>query len=170
MQALHDRGVDVLGIDVLPEAIGAGRLRGAPVVEASVFGALPRAGGWRSVLLLDGNIGTGGDAAALLRRAADLLAPGGRALVELEPPGVGLTTSYGRLETPQRRSVLFPWGRVGADAADELAAASGFRVTTRWTAAARWFACLELMVGRSRVAVEVEHDGRRRDHEPVGNG
>jgi SAM-dependent methyltransferase len=143
VQALHDRGVDVLGIDVLPEAIEVGRVRGAPIIEASVFGDVPRPGEWRTVLLLDGNIGIGGDAVALLRRAGELLAANGRAFVELEAPGVGLATSYGRLETPQGRSALFPWGRVGADAVTELAAASGFRVSTSWSAASRWFACLE---------------------------
>ena len=35
-----------------------------------VFGAVPGAGRWRTILLLDGNIGIGGAPAALLRRAA----------------------------------------------------------------------------------------------------
>jgi hypothetical protein len=45
------------------------------------------------VLLLDGNIGIGGDPHRLLRRVRELLTPTGRLLVELDVDGV---TAVGR--------------------------------------------------------------------------
>ncbi len=85
--ALAERGVPVLGIDIRPGAVAAARSAGALVMLRDVFGRVPGAGRWMTVLLADGTIGIGGDPAALLRRAGELLAPQGRALVELAPAG-----------------------------------------------------------------------------------
>ena len=54
--------------------------------RCSVFGAVPRSGRWDTALLVDGNIGIGGGPVPLLRRVAELLAPGGQGLVEVEGP------------------------------------------------------------------------------------
>ena len=85
--ALARRGVDCLGIDVTPSAVRLARSRGATVVEGSIFDPVPRAGIWATGLLLDGNIGIGGDPVALLTRVASVLRPGARILVELGSPG-----------------------------------------------------------------------------------
>ena len=85
--ALAERGIPTLGIDITPYAVDLARSSGALVMLRDVFGRVPGTGRWMTVLLADGNIGIGGDPAALLRRAGELLAPEGRALVELEPPG-----------------------------------------------------------------------------------
>src|SRR5687768_14659686 len=85
--ALKRRGVPALGVDVSPFAVRLARRRGAPAMEGSVFAALPGAGRWRSALLLDGNVGIGGDPAALLRRVAAVLSDDGRVLVEIGAPG-----------------------------------------------------------------------------------
>ena len=138
--ALGARGIEALGIDVLPEALRVARRRGADVLQRSAFGAVPREGEWATVLLLDGNVGIGGDPAALLRRVRELLAPDGVALVELEGRGVGVQHGLGRIETPQGRSARFPWGRVGADAIGPLAEDTGFVVDELRCAAGRWFA------------------------------
>ena len=89
-----------------------------------VFGRIPAEGRWRHVLLADGNVGIGGDPAALLRRVAALLADAGTALVELDPPGTGLRREAARLEAG-----WFPWARLAVDAIDEPACAAGFRVS-----------------------------------------
>jgi len=138
--ALNERRVAALGIDVLAAAVRAGRRRGAAVEQRSVFDPGLQRGRWATALLLDGNVGIGGDPVALLRRVGELLRPGGHALVELEPPGVGLRTQVGRLETPAGSSAPFAWGRVGADGAHELAAAAGFAVDAPWERRGRWFA------------------------------
>src|SRR6185437_3825825 len=54
------------------------------------------------------------DLAALLRRVAELLAPQGRAIVELEPPGSLLRRENVRLCHGGSASAWFPWAYVGA--------------------------------------------------------
>ena len=83
VSALTERGVAALGVDIAETAValarGAGHRRRC---VRSVFSDLPGEGRWPTVLLMDGNIGIGGDPARLLRRVARLLAPGGRLIVE----------------------------------------------------------------------------------------
>ena len=86
--ALAERGVFALGIDISPNMLDAARARGANVLERSVFDRVPGASRWRTALLLDGNIGIGGDPVALLSRVTELLAPDGRIIVEIEPRDV----------------------------------------------------------------------------------
>ncbi len=139
--ALRARGIEALGIDVSPAALRVARRRGAPVVEGSVFARVPRAGRWRTCLLLDGNVGIGGDAAALLRRLAALMhADDGRVLVEVEPPGTRSGRISLQLVTETRASEHFPWARVGVDAIDAVSARAALRVEDVWSAGARWFA------------------------------
>jgi len=83
VQALAASGVDVLGIDLTPSMLDVARLRGAPVLAASVFDTLPRMGEWATALLLDGNSGLGGDPVRLLRRLRTVLRPEGQVLVDL---------------------------------------------------------------------------------------
>ena len=85
--ALCELGIAALGVDASPRAVDLARALGAATLERSVFDALPGEGRWPTVLLFDGNVGIGGDPATLLRRVGDLLAPHGRAFVEVEPPG-----------------------------------------------------------------------------------
>ena len=75
VRALSALGVAALGLDASQAAVRLARRRGAEVVHGSVFGDVPARGGWRTALLLDGNIGIGGDPAALLARVAGVLAP-----------------------------------------------------------------------------------------------
>jgi SAM-dependent methyltransferase len=140
--ALARRGVLALGVDVSPEAVRLARGRGAAVHEGSIFDRVPGAGTWRSALLLDGNVGIGGRPATLLRRIADLLAPGARVLVELEPPGRGERRERLRLETGAAVSGWFSWARVAVDAVDGPAGAAGLAVADRWCDDGRWFAAL----------------------------
>src|SRR5207249_2951296 len=71
--ALAEMGVPVLGIDVTADALAAARTRGALVLERSVFDRVPGAGRWGTALLLDGNLGIGGEPVMLLSRVASLL-------------------------------------------------------------------------------------------------
>jgi hypothetical protein len=105
-----------------------------------VFGRVPGTGRWMTVLLADGNIGIGGDPAALLRRAGELLAPEGHALVELEPPGSPLRLEQVRLRAAGLASAWFPWAFVGTDHIDDIARDAGFGQVETWTVDGRWFA------------------------------
>ncbi len=72
---LAARGVPALGVDLAPHAVALCRDRGGTALRRDLFGRLPGEGRWRHLLLADGNVGIGGDPAALLRRCARLLHP-----------------------------------------------------------------------------------------------
>lgn len=141
---LAERGLPVLGIDVVPEAVRQTCARGVEALRLSVFDPLPREGGWDTALLADGNIGISGDPETLVERIAELLAPRGRVVVELAAPGVGRSTRWVWLEAGGTRSRPFRWSVVGVDGVLDLARATGFAVTARAPfGAGRWLAVLE---------------------------
>lgn len=142
VRELARRGVRALGLDVSATAVAVARGRGAAAVEGDVFGPRIAAARWRTVLLLDGNIGIGGDPVALLVRVRQLLAPGGAVLAELDPPGTPSGPVRLRLDDGRRTSAPFRWARVAADAADGFAAAAGLGVADVWSDTGRWFARL----------------------------
>lgn len=121
-------GVSALGVDRSPRAVERARGLGAPVLRADVFASLPGEGRWRTVLLIDGNIGLGADPRRILRRSRELLADGGHCVVEFDAQHRGITTSAVRLETDDEAGPWFPWAAVGLDSADELAERSGMRL------------------------------------------
>jgi SAM-dependent methyltransferase len=140
--ALAERGVPALGIDVTPCAVRTARAAGALTLVRDVFGHVPGAGRWATVLLADGNIGIGGDPVALLRRVAELLGPAGKALVEVQPPGSPLRREQVRLRAAGKIGAWFPWAYVGADQVADLSRAAGLAAGESWTAGNRWFATL----------------------------
>ncbi|MGD9734654.1 MAG: class I SAM-dependent methyltransferase [Solirubrobacterales bacterium] len=139
--ALRGRGLEAVGVEISPRAAALARERGAAVIEGSIF-ALDLPARWATALLLDGNIGIGGDPAALLRTVAGLLRPGGTALVELEPPRTGSNLRRVRLEAARQRSAWIPWSVVAADEIEAVAAAARMGVDEAWTVEGRWFARL----------------------------
>ena len=141
-QALVLRGLRVLGVDVVPEAVQQTRARGVAALRRDVFQTLPGEGRWACVLLADGNIGIGGDPMALLRRVRGLLRPGGRAVVDLAPFGEGLVIRVVRVESDGWRSDGFRWALVGADVIEELALAAGLRAESVHEHRGRWHAVL----------------------------
>ena len=139
--ALTERGIPALGVDISRAAVARTRQAGAPALLRSVFDPLPGQGKWATVLLADGNIGIGGSPARLLRRCAQLLAPGGRILIEAEPGNVDEQMTA-RLEHPDgRRGPVFPWARMGTAAVRRAAADAGLHVTGQWQHADRAFVC-----------------------------
>ncbi len=141
--ALVERGHFALGIDVVGEAVGQTLQRGVNALHLDVFDQVPGEGQWGSVLLADGNVGIGGDPAALLDRARQLLAPGGRVVVEIEPPGVPESSQWVTLECEGHRSRPFRWSVLGVDDLDSPAAAAGLSVDVVTTIGnGRWVAVL----------------------------
>ncbi|MDX8149150.1 class I SAM-dependent methyltransferase [Lentzea sp. BCCO 10_0061] len=137
--ALLARHVQALGVDVSPEAIRRTTERGGIAIRRDVFDLLPGEGRWQHVLLADGNIGIGGDPAALLRRVHQLLKPSGTVVVEVEQPGSGLTIGQARVRTEGTRGEWFPWAWSDA----ESLTADGFFLLWQVERAGRWFACWE---------------------------
>ncbi|NKQ58423.1 class I SAM-dependent methyltransferase [Amycolatopsis sp. K13G38] len=125
---LTQRGVPAMGIDVSKTAVRLTRERGGVAIRRSVFDRIPGEGRWRHAILADGNVGIGGDPPALLRRVFQLLAPGGRALIELEPHG---TMRRDRVRVGD--GTWFPWAWLGVDALDDIARAASLRIA--WSAA-----------------------------------
>lgn len=120
-------GRRALGVDVSPGSVRLVEKRGLPVHLGSVFDDVPGAGSWDVVLLLDGNVGIGGDPAALLRRCADIGSATTRLVVETADQR-GLDRRFtGWVSTPGAEdSAGFPWAELGADALVAPAALSGW--------------------------------------------
>ncbi|GAA1863000.1 class I SAM-dependent methyltransferase [Pseudonocardia ailaonensis] len=135
--ALAARGVTTLGVDTSPVARALCRRRGAPMVRRDVFAPLPGEGSWAHVLLVDGNIGIGGDPVRLLTRAAALLGERGTVLVETAPePGewwCGTVRAGGV-------GAAVPWACVGSETLGALAPAAGLRVHGLSAGGSRTFA------------------------------
>ncbi|MBF4162268.1 methyltransferase domain-containing protein [Nocardioides acrostichi] len=118
-----------LGIDVVEEAVHQSRARGASALHRDVFDEVPGEGRWQTALLADGNVGIGGDPAALLGRVRELLDARGRLVVELAGPGVPSSARWATLEVGGvSRSRPFRWAVVGVDGVAELAASVGLGV------------------------------------------
>ncbi|KJS62256.1 class I SAM-dependent methyltransferase [Streptomyces rubellomurinus] len=140
--ALLALGVPVLGVDVTGAAVARTVGLGGPALCRSVFDRLPAEGRWGAALLADGNLGIGGDPGALLRRGAELIAPDGQLLVEVEPREVE-ERALVRVEGPDGRlGPAFPWARLGTAAALRRARAAGLVEAERWTSYGRRFLAL----------------------------
>ena len=139
--ALTERGIPALGVDTSAVAVTLTRQAGAPALLRSVFDPLPGQGRWATILLADGNIGIGGQPALLLGRCAQLLAPGGRMLIEADPGEVDEQLTARLEHADGRRGAAFPWARMGAGALTRAAAQAGLHVTRQWWWAGRVFVC-----------------------------
>jgi len=139
---LRELGKPGLGVDLSPVAVELARGRGATAINGSLWAGVPDAGTWRTILLLDGNIGIGGAPILLLRRAAELLAPGGAIVVETDPRGAPTARVKVRLEAPGVVSEWFRWARVGVDGVAEVAARAGLEVEAVRVLAGRTFVTL----------------------------
>ncbi|RPE27051.1 methyltransferase family protein [Streptomyces sp. Ag109_O5-1] len=141
-RALLSRGVFALGVDIAPRAIALTTALGGLALCRSVFDRLPAETGWQTVLLIDGNIGIGGDPRGLLRRCGRLIAPAGRLVVEVDPRDVEELCTV-RFEDLQGRSgPFFPWARLGRQALHRVAEDLAFSVADQWTSGHRCFAAL----------------------------
>ncbi|WP_216656410.1 class I SAM-dependent methyltransferase [Nocardioides marmotae] len=141
--ALAAMGHDVLGIDVVHEAVGQTRDRGVAALRRDVLAdRLPGEGRWGTALLADGNVGIGGDPQALLARAAGLLLDDGRVVVEVAGPGVRPTSGWARLQCDGTLSRPFRWAVLGLDDVGPVAGAAGLRVQETVEHGGRWVAVL----------------------------
>jgi SAM-dependent methyltransferase len=140
VRAALDLGLQALGIDVSPAAVEVARRSGVQVLERSVFEPLPLEGQWQTVLLVDGNIGIGGDATALLKRCAQLISAAGEIVVEVNSDDDLDRTYTGQLvDAHGGRSASFPWAEVGLNPLVARAEALGLGLRQAWTAGDRSF-------------------------------
>ena len=142
LHELASRGVFALGIDLSPVAVELAVGRGSRAIVGDIFDDVPGIGGWRTALLLDGNIGIGGCPVRLLGRLGTLLSNGGEVLVEVEAPDGRTCSTVARIENGEQVSAWFPWARVAAPELPRIARAAGFTAGPEFSLAGRWFARL----------------------------
>ncbi|MFD5266384.1 class I SAM-dependent methyltransferase [Streptomyces sp. NPDC058335] len=150
---LAGRGRTALGIDVSEAAVEQTVRLGGRALRRSVFEPLPGEGRWGTVLLMDGNVGIGGDPRALLDRTARLLSPGGLLIAETLPVDVDeraevqvvdATEAHGGTGDP------FPWARLGTPALSRYADRAGWGAVDQWAAGGRCFVALRSRSASSR--------------------
>ncbi|MDK1345558.1 class I SAM-dependent methyltransferase [Streptomyces sp. 378] len=144
---LAARGRVALGIDVSEAAVEHTVRLGGQALRRSVFEPLPGEGRWDTVLLMDGNIGIGGDPRALLDRIAGLLRPGGLLIAETALADVDERVRVHLTDALTLAGDPFPWARLGTRAL--LRHARGWEPAGQWTAGARRFAALRSRSSRS---------------------
>ncbi|MFJ5262335.1 class I SAM-dependent DNA methyltransferase [Streptomyces sp. NPDC088387] len=145
--ALAAHGRPVLGIDVSEAAVARTARLGGHALHRSVFERLPREGHWGTALLIDGNLGIGGDPAALLARMGALLAPGGLLIAETVPVDVDERAHVRVTDARGSASGPFPWARLGTSALLRYAEPLGWRSEGQWTAGGRCFVSLRGRAG-----------------------
>ncbi|MCX5609398.1 MULTISPECIES: bifunctional 2-polyprenyl-6-hydroxyphenol methylase/3-demethylubiquinol 3-O-methyltransferase UbiG [unclassified Streptomyces] len=137
--ALAAHGHPALGIDVSGEAVARAERLGGLALCRSVFDPLPGEGRWNTVLLIDGNIGIGGDPTALLERLKDVTCPDATVIAEClavdvdERCEVRIDNGRGGLGAP------FAWARLGAPALYRHADAAGWARREQWSVDDRVF-------------------------------
>ncbi|MFI5699115.1 class I SAM-dependent methyltransferase [Streptomyces xanthochromogenes] len=140
--ALAADGVAALGVDVSPEAVRRTRDWGGSALCRSVFDRLPGEGRWDTALLMDGNVGIGGDPAKLLDRIAQLVVADGLLIVETAPYEIDERLRVRVSGAHGAAGGDFPWARLGTAALLSCARPLGWRPAGRWTAAGRPFVAL----------------------------
>jgi SAM-dependent methyltransferase len=144
VHALAAAGIAALGVDIADLAVALTVQRGAPALVRSVFDRVPGEGRWPTVLVLDGNIGIGGDVSGLLRRLRSLMASGGRLIVE--PTATAATDEVMSVRFRRHDRVQgeqFWWAVVDAAALIGHAERAGLTSTAYWSAGGREFVRFE---------------------------
>jgi SAM-dependent methyltransferase len=144
VHALSAAGIASLGVDIADLAVALTMERGAPALIRSVFDRVPGEGRWPTVLVLDGNVGIGGDVPSLLARLRDLMAPGGRLIVE--PTAMSATDEVMSVRFSHQDGAVgeeFSWAVVDAAALIRHGELAGLTATDYWSAGGREFVRFE---------------------------
>lgn len=141
--ALTESGVSALGVDIADAAVEFTLQRGALALARDIFSRLPGEGRWRTVLVMDGNCGIGGDVPALLQRLVELTSDDGIVIIEAATtvPGTDdvLTASF---STDGEDGPTFPWAIASADVLQSYAEQAGLALVQRWSHSERDFLML----------------------------
>lgn len=140
VRAAMDRGLTALGIDVSPTAVEIARESGLMVLQRSIFERLPREGAWGAALLVDGNIGIGGNPSALLARCSEIICESGVIVVEVHDEPLRDHMYDGTVvDIRGHQSAAFPWAEIGQLALENRARRIGLRLTHSWETGGRFF-------------------------------
>lgn len=144
VRALTRSGRAALGVDMSVVAVAVSVAHGGPALRRMIDDPLPGEGRWGTALLMDSNLGIGGDATALLRRCRDLVGSGGLVICEVDPLPERHEVHSVVLQTNGISSVPMAWSRVGAAALMRLASALDMVLQEEWVAGGRAFVALRL--------------------------
>lgn len=143
VSAASERGIAALGVDIAETAVALTRGQGFPALLRSVFTELPGEGRWSTVLLIDGNIGIGGDPLRLLTRIDGLLGPGGKLIVETDSdPYANELFEVRFSEHGMPVGAVFDWAEVGRHALERYARSVGYTLGECWVHSGRTFLTL----------------------------
>lgn len=137
--ALNRSGRSALGVDMSAAAVGASMSRGGLALHRRISDPLPGEGRWGTALLVDSNVGMGGDLEALLRRCGDLVGAGGLIICEVDPREDRDEVHAVVLSSDGWRSDPLVWGRIGARTLARVASALDLLVAEEWSAGGRVF-------------------------------
>lgn len=143
VSAASGRGIAALGVDIAETAVALTRGQGFPALLRSVFADLPGEGRWTTVLLIDGNIGIGGDPLRLLTRIRTLLGATGTLIVEADAdPDADELFEVRFSERGLPVGPVFDWAEVGRHALERYARSVGFELEDCWQSCGREFFAL----------------------------
>jgi glycosyltransferase A (GT-A) superfamily protein (DUF2064 family) len=142
VRALTESGRSALGVDMSGQAVSASMRQGALALRARIEEPLPAEGRWGTVLLMDGNVGIGGNVADLLARCRQLVTPGGLIICEVDPVGARHDREILVLRSRSTASTPLAWSRIGAAALVEVAARLDLWTAEEWSAGDRAFVAL----------------------------
>jgi glycosyltransferase A (GT-A) superfamily protein (DUF2064 family) len=140
--ALNRSGRPALGVDMSEVAVATTRRRGGLALHRRLAERLPAEGRWGTVLLVDSNVGIGGDIEGLLLRCCELIGPGGLVICEVDPAPDRYEVQQVVLTVDGAASAPLPWSRIGARALAQFAARMDLLVVEEWTAGERVFVSL----------------------------
>jgi rSAM/selenodomain-associated transferase 1 len=140
--ALQRSGRAVLGIDISKSAVEIGVREGGQILRRDLVDQLPGEGRWGTALLLDGNVGIGGDVPALLLRCRDLVGPGGLIICETDPDPDRDDRYDLVLTDAQRCSEPMAWVSLGIRSLQGIAATLDLILVEEWQAGGRAFVSL----------------------------
>ena len=123
--ALNRSGRSALGVDMSAVAVDASMTRGGLALHRRISDPLPAEGRWGTALLVDSNIGMGGDLEALLSRCRDLIGAGGLVICEVDPAPDRDEVHQVVLSSDRLTSAPLPWGRIGARTLARVAGTAG---------------------------------------------
>ena len=140
--ALQRSGRAALGIDISAVAVDVGRRAGGQVLRRDLALPLAAEGRWGTSLLLDGNIGIGGDVPGLLRRCGQIVGGGGLIICEIDTDPERDEAYEVVLSRPGCQSAPVPWAAIGVRPLLRMASALDLIVTEVWEADHRSFVAL----------------------------
>ncbi|HEY5821082.1 MAG TPA: DUF2064 domain-containing protein [Propionibacteriaceae bacterium] len=142
VRALARSGRVALGVDMSQVAVNTSLARGGPALRRMIDEPMPAEGRWGTALLMDSNLGIGGDVEGLLRRCRDLVGPGGLIICEVDPDQERHEVHQVLLRTSRATSPPMPWSCVGAAALARIAATLDLLVHEEWVSGNRAFVAL----------------------------